>query len=49
MINEEYINNIQKLYKEHKILLEDLSMEELCALTKLYERQNKKLENHSEN
>lgn len=40
MINEEYAKKLQGLYKEHKILLDDLSIDELNALIKLYTKQN---------
>lgn len=39
-INEEYVKRLQTLYKEHKILIEDLSVEELNSLIELYTKQN---------
>lgn len=39
-VSDDYIKKLQTLYKEHKILIENLSLEELNALIKLYTKQN---------
>lgn len=44
MINEKYTKKLQYLYKDHKILLDDLRVDELNALINLYTKQNSALE-----
>lgn len=40
IIDEKYAKKLQGLYKANKILLDDLSIDELDALIKLYTKQN---------
>lgn len=43
-INDKYLKKLQILYKEHKILVDDLSSEELNSLIELFTKQNLALE-----
>ena len=43
-VSDDYIKKLQTLYKEHKILLEDLNKKELDSLIELYTKQNLALE-----